>query len=72
MLGFLTPSRRLPLGSDSSVAQEEEGVVRLSGDAASDEGWGLGEIKSVGTWLYSRAFSELFATLRRLAPPSVR
>jgi hypothetical protein len=69
MLGFLTPSRRMPLTVELSVAQEEEGIVQLTAKAASDEGWGLIDIESWAIRLYNRVFSELFAALRRLAPP---
>ena len=50
------------------MAPADEGVVRLTAEAASDEGWYLGGLKSVAKRLYDRAFSQLFAALRRLAP----
>jgi hypothetical protein len=49
--------------------RKKRGVVRLIAKAASDEGWGLIDIESWAIRLYNRVFSEVFAALRRLAPP---
>jgi hypothetical protein len=69
-LGFLASSRTMPLLVRVTVTDQSADKTLVSVEAESDEGWYAFEVASVARRKWTEAFAELFASVRRSAPPT--
>lgn len=64
IFGFLSLPSFLPIEVDGTVKPVDEEHSQIRVVASSNEGYGLGEVRSINYWMYRRAFSALFRKLR--------
>jgi hypothetical protein len=67
-LGFLTPSRKVPIRLMVEAVESEQGTQVIV-QAVSNQGWYAMSGSRLTTRIYHRAFGELLDNLRRAAPP---
>ena len=68
-LGFLVPSRKVPIRVTVEVVERNPGS-KVMVQAVSNQGWYAMSASRFTRAVYDRAFSELLNTLRQAAPPS--